>query len=75
MAAVRCDMFKHKADADTFIIANIGVLRGHLDHLGWEHVASGVTPTFAMKSIDERGYHFHRITQRDRERARILYSN
>jgi hypothetical protein len=62
MAAVRCDLFKHKTAPKTYLFANIGVMRGHLDHLGWEHIATGVTPRFTVKSIDEHGYHLERYT-------------
>jgi hypothetical protein len=58
MASVRCDVFQPPCDAKPVcLFANAGVMRGHLDHLGWKHiVANAVTPTFAAADIDQRGY-------------------
>lgn len=73
MASIYCDVFKHRNASETYLFANIGVMRGHLDHLGWEYVATGVTPKFAMNSIDKFGYHFIRHADRNAERARRFY--
>ena len=56
MAANYCDMFKHKS-GNLFLIANSGVMRGHLEHVGWELVSRHrPMPLFPRKDIDKQGY-------------------
>jgi hypothetical protein len=75
MASVRCDVFRHRrAKNPTYLIANIGVMRGHLQANDWEHVlANVVTPLFAKKDIDRRGWHLARYSKEFSERAKRWY--
>ena len=75
MAAVRCDVFEHgSVSKPRYLIANAGELRGHLDGVGWKHVvANAVTPTFAVKEIDRRGYCLVNFSPDHEARAKRFY--
>jgi hypothetical protein len=76
MVSFRCDVFKHSAPSTEpkYLIANAGVMRGHLDRQNWELVlANAVTPTFAKKGIGERGFCVVIHTAKHREIAKSLY--
>ena len=75
MAHVRCDVWERDAKSKPrYQITNAGVFRGHLEPLGWTLVlANWVTPKFAAKDIDERGYCLVNFSREQLERAERFY--
>jgi hypothetical protein len=72
MASNFCDVFRHHGDADAFLFADSGVMRGHLRD--YEMVASHrPMPAFPRKDIDARGYCLVKFTPNEKERARRWY--
>jgi hypothetical protein len=67
MASIRCDAFRHRTAAKpTYLFANAGVMRGHLDRIGWDDVvANAATPRFVVRDIDRKGYSFVRHARRN----------
>jgi hypothetical protein len=75
MAANYCDMFRHES-GNVFLLANSGVMRGHLEHVGWELVARHrPMPLFPRKDIDKDGYALWRPTAEGTTMAKKFYGN
>ena len=73
MAANYCDMFKHKSD-NVFLLANSGVMLGHLEPVGWELMAQHrPMPLFPRKDIDKQGYALWQPTAKDKAIADRFY--